>query len=78
MLCFTVSNAEQEKEIQSGREEERMMERERDRKEDHGVQHPFDCYLGATVSNYWLEPLKKLITGSHRLRSTQTDLRAVL
>lgn len=26
----------------------------------------FDCYLGATVSNYCLEPLKKLITGSDR------------
>lgn len=26
----------------------------------------FDCYLGATVSNYCLGPLKKLITGSDR------------
>lgn len=26
------------------------------------------------MSNYWLEPLKKLITGSHRLWSRQKDL----
>lgn len=48
--------------------------KERQREADHGVQHLFDCYLGAIVSNYWLEPLKKLITGSHRLQSRQTDL----
>ncbi|KAM7406435.1 hypothetical protein PAMP_000810 [Pampus punctatissimus] len=31
---------------------------------EHGVQHLFDYYLGAILSNYWLETLKKLITGS--------------
>lgn len=33
--------------------------------------------LGAKLSNYWLELLKKLITGSHRLcnRQTRLDLR---
>lgn len=29
--------------------------------------------LGAKLSNYWLELLKKLITGSHRLCNRQTD-----
>lgn len=55
---------------------EKRKERQEDkqRKGEHGVQHLFDCYLGATVSNYWLEPLKKLIIGSHRLQSRHTDL----
>lgn len=35
----------------------------------------FDCYLGATVSNYCLEPLKKLITGSDRRQAGQRDRR---
>lgn len=65
-----------ERDTERGRGEEGTIETEgkRHRKGDHGVQHLFDCYLGATVSNYCLEPLKKLITGSHRLHSRRTDL----
>ncbi len=55
-------------------EKDSTRSKERQRKGEHGVQHLFDCYLGATVSNYWLEPLKKLIRGSQRLRSGQKDL----
>lgn len=30
---------------------------------EFSISEPFDCYLGAIQSNYWLEPLKRLITG---------------
>jgi hypothetical protein len=30
---------------------------------EFSIFEPFDCYLGAIQSNYWLEPLKWLITG---------------
>lgn len=76
MLFFTVSpNIKQQKKIQSGGEKGEKKDTDR-RKERGGcgVQHLFDCYLGAILSNYWLEPLKKLITGSHRLQSRQKDL----
>lgn len=66
--------AEKDTEWERKREKDRDRRNERQRKGEHGVQHLFDCYLGAIVSNYWLEPLKKLITGSHRLQSRQTDL----
>lgn len=71
MLFFTVSKC---KVAEKDTEWERKREKERQRKGEHGVQHLFDCYLGAIVSNYWLEPLKKLITGSRRLWSRQADL----
>lgn len=71
LKCFSrtvFSNVKQQE--QGNRVEERIArERKRERKGERGVRHLFDCYLGATVSNYWLEPLKKLITGSHRQRS---------
>ena len=53
-------------------EKEIKRERERHREREHAAKHLFDCYLGAIVSNYWLEHLKKLITGRRRLASRQT------
>jgi len=71
MLFFTVS----QKKIQSGREKGEERKRQSKREIERGrAKHLFDCYLGAILSNYWLEHLKKLITGSHRLQSRQTDL----
>lgn len=70
MLFFTAAAAavsltrhhEQQKETQRGGTELEIME--------FSI---FDCYLGATVSNYCLEPLKKLITGSDRRTAGQQD-----
>lgn len=70
MLFFTAAatavsltrHHEQQKETQRGETELEIME--------FSI---FDCYLGATVSNYCLEPLKKLITGSDRRPASKTD-----
>lgn len=58
MRLFTVSpNVKEQKktwgeEKKGEQKRERERRKERQRKGEHGVQHLFDCYLGATVSNY--------------------------
>lgn len=38
---------------------------------EHRAKHLFDCYLGAMLSNYQLEHLKKLITDSQGLKAVR-------
>lgn len=74
LQCVPAQGNRKKAEWEKKGERKRMMETLRQREGEHGVQHLFDCYLEAILSNYWLEPLKKLITGSHRLPSRQADL----
>lgn len=41
---------------QKNKDWERSGEKGTKRRRDHAAQHLCDCYLGATVSNYWLKP----------------------
>lgn len=74
MLLFTVCpDVKEQKRYRLG---EKWRERQTAGKKegDRAVQHLCDCYLGATVSNYWLKPLKKLITGSHSRQCVQQSV----
>lgn len=59
--------------IKIGREVERKAQK---RRRDHAAQHLCDCYLGATVSNYWLKPWRswlQAVTVSSRQADNQMD-----
>lgn len=68
-MFFTVSEKKGSMQLRKRRI---WRKRQREKESKFGANHLFDCYLAAILSNYWLEHLKKLITGSHRLWSRQT------